>query len=69
MAAGSSNNRAAWCARMQDASCIDHGNVWGANSGLQRKQGRNPAFSACAAWPKKRQFANLGHFTRHTGRQ
>jgi hypothetical protein len=41
----------------------------GASSGLHRRQGLNPAFSAAAAEGKKAQFSSLGVRTLQTGLQ
>jgi len=54
---------------MAQASWIDQRMESGASSGRQRRHGRNPACSAWAAWPKKRQFSRLGVRTLQTGRQ
>ena len=58
--------RAACWASACDESISDRP---GANSGRQRRQGRNPWASASAALLKKRQFSRRGSRTRHTGRQ
>jgi hypothetical protein len=68
-ASGSSSSRAACWASTALASCVDQRKACGASSGRQRRQGRKPAPSACAAWAKKRQFSRRGTRTLQTGRQ